>query len=273
MKLKQAVAIVTGGGRGLGRAIAEALADRGTRVAVVDILGDEAREVAETIRTTGGEAVPLVVDITDGGAVDRMMDMVLKAWGRVDICIGSAGSLSAIGPVWDVDPEKWCKDVTVNLCGTFRVCRAVIGEMIKRRSGTLINLVGAGVDGPHLYSTAYDASKGGLVRLTEALAMEAAEFGVKAFTLFPGTVETKMTDFIRRSPEGRKWRASFETLFAKGRDFPPEAAVELTLNLLSGKADKLTGRWFSVADDFAAIVEDADRIVDDDLYALRLRRP
>ena len=85
---------------------------------------------------------------------------------------------------------------------------------MKRRSGYLINLVGAGVDGPHLYTTAYDASKGGLVRLTEALAAEAAEFGVKAFTLFPGTVETKMTDFIRRSPEGRKWRPTFESIFA-----------------------------------------------------------
>lgn len=273
MELGGAVAIVTGGARGLGRAIAEALARRGSCVAVVDVLEQETRETAVAIQAAGGDILALPTDITSGDAMNGMVRAVLERWGRIDICIGSAGSLTAIGPAWEADPDRWCRDVTVNLCGTFRVCRAVLPHMMERRSGYIINLVGAGVDGPHVYTTGYDASKAGVVRFTEALAVEARDAGVKAFTLFPGTVATKMTDFIRRSPEGHKWRPQFEDIFTKGRDYPPEASVELTLKLLSGKADGLTGRWFSVADDFDAVVAATDRIVAEDLYALRLRRP
>jgi NAD(P)-dependent dehydrogenase (short-subunit alcohol dehydrogenase family) len=202
-----------------------------------------------------------------------MVAEVVEAFGRLDICIGSAGSLSAIGPVWEVDPERWCHDVTVNLCGTFLVCRAASARMVAGSGGYVINLVGAGVDGPHLYTTAYDASKAGVVRLTEALAAEGRDAGLKAFTLFPGTVATAMTDFIRQSPEGRRWRSTFENIFTKGRDVSPDAAVELVLELLSGRADALSGRWFGVGDDFDAVVAEAEQAAADDLYALRLRRP
>ena len=118
----------------------------------------------------------------------------------------------------------------------------------------------------------YDASKAGVVRMTEALAVEAADAGVKTFTVFPGCVRTRMTEFIMESPEGRKWRPQFREIFTSGRDVPPEAMARLAVELVSGRADALSGRYLSVADDLDGLVADAEHIVGGDRLTLRLRQ-
>lgn len=272
MELKGAVAIVTGGARGLGRAIAEAYADRGVRVAIVDLLEDQLRQTAEEMKRGGAAVLPVPTDVTVASQVEAMAAQVKEKLGPVDILVNCAGSLSAIGPVWEVDYERWFRDVTVNLYGTFLCCRAVVKDMIERKSGYILNMVGGGVGDPHAYTTGYASSKAGVMRLTEGLAKEAAPHGVKVFAMQPGAVRTAMTKFIMESPEGRKWRPTFSRLFEESRDVPSALVARLAVDLVSGRADLLTGRYFDARYDFGALVKDIDNIINEDRFTLRLVR-
>ena len=272
MELKGAVAIVTGGARGLGRAIAEAYADRGARVAIVDLLKDRLRQTAEQMERSGAVVLPVPVDVTVVSQVEAMATKVREKLGPVDVLVNCAGSLSAIGPVWEVDHKRWFQDVTVNLYGTFLCCRAVVRHMIERKFGYILNMVGGGVGDPHAYTTGYACSKTAVMRLTEGLAKEAAPQGVKVFAMQPGAVLTAMTKFIMESPEGRKWRPTFSKIFEQGRDAPPALVAKLAVELVSGKADLLTGRYFDARYDLEAVVKDTDAILSQDRLTLRLRK-
>jgi NAD(P)-dependent dehydrogenase (short-subunit alcohol dehydrogenase family) len=125
--------------------------------------------------------------------------------------------------------------------------------------------------GPHLYTTGYDTSKTGVVKLTEALAKEAKGYGVKAFALVPGTVLTKMTEFIMESPEGQKWRPTFKNAFEANRDTPPETAAKFVVELVNGRFDALTGRYFDARSDIEKIIKQTDEILKKDRFVLRLQ--
>jgi len=273
MEPRNAVVIVTGAAGAIGKEIALAYAAKGARIAAVDLAGQPLEALAGRIGSDGGEALAVPCDITSRGQVEAMMGQVVGELGPPDILINSAGSLSALGPVWQVDPQRWQRDVHVNLCGTFLVCREAVGHMVRRRGGYVINLVGAGVFNVHLCTTAYDCSKAGVVRLTEALALEAGESGVRAFALYPGVVRSAMTEFIATSPEGRKHRPTFANIFAEGRDVPACLAAKWCLHLTGGRADRLSGRWFDATEDFDETIGRAEKIVSDELLLLRLRRP
>ena len=265
------VVIVTGAARGLGRAIAGGFAGAGAAVAMVDVLAEGVEQAAREVGTTGRATVPISCDITDVGQVEAMVQRVVDELGPPVVLVNSAGSLSALGPVWEVEPGRWCRDVNVNLVGTFQVTRAVLRAMMPRGGGYVINLVGAGVDAPHLYTTAYDSSKAGVVRLTEAVAMEAGEHGIKAFALFPGTVRTPMTQFIIESPEGRRWRPRFKAIFSEGRDRPVGLAVRWCLAIAAGRLDALSGRWLDATADLEQTIEGAEETVQRGCRVLRLR--
>jgi len=270
MELKGAVAVVTGASRGIGRAIAEAYADRGASVAIVDILADQVQATASEMTKSGAVVLPIHADITIPSQVDEMVAKVQDKFGCINILVNNAGSLSALGPIWEVDREKWFRDVTVNLYGTFLCCQAAVKEMIQNNGGYIINLT-TGMGGPHLYTTGYDTSKTGVVKLTEALAKEAGKYGVKAFAMVPGTVRTKMTEFIMESAEGRKWRPTFKNIFENGRDASPELAANFAVELVSGRADALTGRYFNANSDFADVINQTDEILAKNRFVLRLQ--
>jgi len=273
MELRDTVVLVTGAARGLGKAIAEGFAARGCRLALVDILEETLRQTADALTAQGAQALVVKADITDAEQTAAVAEQVRRKLGPVRVLVNNAGSLSAVGPVWEVDPRKWALDATVNLVGTFLVTRAVVPQIIAAGGGSVISLVGAGVGTPHAYTSGYDCSKAGVVRLAEALAREGAAQGVRSFALFPGTVKTTMTDFIANSPQGRKWRPSFARIFREGRDVPPSRAVEWCLRIASGEADALNGRWIDAREDFETVRRLAPDIVRDDLHVLRLRRP
>lgn len=271
MKLDGSIAIVTGSARGIGKKISEALAKQGVNVALVDVLGNELKETAEEISHFDGKVLPIVCDITQVSQVDEMVKKVYSELGQVDVLINNAGTFSYIGPVWEADIEKWFRDIKVNLYGSFLVCRAVIKNMIAKKSGYIINIVSSGgVGDPHPYSTSYACSKTGLMRLTEGLAKEVEEYGIKVFAVAPPAILTEMTKFIMNDPGGKKWRPEFSKIFDEGHDYPPEKVAELIINLLSGKADKLTGRYFGVSQDFDDIIANADEIISKDLLTLRI---
>lgn len=272
MELENTVAIVTGAARGIGRATASALADRGARVALVDVLGDQLHRTADELRRGGAATLPVVTDITQVAQVDAMASKVQAELGPVEVLVNCAGTFSVIAPVWEADPERWFRDVRVNLYGTFLVCRAVVRGMVERRRGYVLNIVSSGgVGDPHPYSTSYASSKAGLMRLTEGLAKEVEGCGVKVFAVAPPAILTDMTRFIMDDPGGKRWRPRFDRIFADGRDLPPESVADLCIELVSGRADALSGRYLLVRSDLDETIARQDEIVERDLLTLRIR--
>jgi NAD(P)-dependent dehydrogenase (short-subunit alcohol dehydrogenase family) len=221
---------------------------------------------------TGGQAVPIEADVTAPADVEAMVERVEEAFGPVDVLVNNAGTFSVIAPLWEADPKRWMQDVKVNLFGSFLCCRAVARGMVRRGRGYILNIVSSGgVGDPHPYATSYASSKTGLMRLTEGLAGELEPHGVKVFAIAPPAVRTAMTEFILNDPGGRKWRGSFKDIFEQGKDFPPEVVSKLALQLVSGRADRLTGRYFHAPCDFDALVARTDEILAEDLLTLRIR--
>jgi NAD(P)-dependent dehydrogenase (short-subunit alcohol dehydrogenase family) len=272
MDPKETVVVVTGAARGVGRAIAEGFAGQGARVALVDVLQEDLARTASEMETAGATVLPVVADVTAVTEVEAMAARVAAELGPIDVLVNNAGTFSVIGPVWEVDPERWFRDIRTNLYGSFLVCRAVVRGMVARRRGYVINVVSSGgVGDPHPHCTSYASSKTGLMRLTEGLAQEVCEHGIMVFAVAPPAILTDMTRFILDDPGGKKWRPNFGDLFAQGLDSPPEAVAELCLELVSGKADALTGRYLLVQRDLDEILERADEIVREDLLTLRIR--
>lgn len=272
MELQGTACVVTGAARGLGKAIARALLAHGARVAVVDVSAEELQETAAEFRRADRTVLPVVADVTVPEQVERMARQATDRLGPLEVLVNNAGTFSYIGPVWEADPEKWFRDIRVNLYGSFLVCRAVVGRMVQRRRGYVVNVVSSGgVGDPHPYSTSYASSKAGLMRLTEGLAKEVEPHGVKVFAVAPPAVLTEMTRFIMNDPGGKKWRPGFGRALLAGRGCPPEKVAALVLKLLSGRADALSGRYVRVQDEFESLVERTEEIIAGDLLTLRIR--
>jgi len=271
------VALVTGGGRGLGRAYALALAQAGAAVAVTARTASELLAVRDEIARQGGRALAFPADVTDPGAVAELTAAVEEQLGPVSLLINSAGVLRAIGRAAEIDADVWWREVEINLRGPFLCCRAVLPGMIARRRGCIINVVSVG--GLYAFDgfSAYTVSKAALIRLTENLAIENQEHGVAVFAMHPGNIRTAMTEYLHDSEEVRRhasWMQEYwQQLFAEKKDTPIERSVALVLQLATGAADALSGRFISAEDDLAEIVQRAEEIQRDDLYALRLREP
>lgn len=264
------VAIVTGGGRGIGRSIAQALAQEGARVAVV---ARSQAQLAETVSIIGeNRAIAVVADVTDREAVEYMVGEVVRVLGPIDLLVNNAGMIRPIGPVWEIDPDEWWQTINVNLRGVFLSTRAVLPGMIERQSGRIIHIASSAGVWPNPYTTAYRCSKAAVLRFTDCLALEVKEYGISVFAVHPGTVRTAMTEYLLDSEAGQKWMPSFQKTFEDGRDVPPARCGELVVLLASGKADDLSGRFIQVFDDIDDMVLHSKEIVQDDLYTLRLRR-
>jgi NAD(P)-dependent dehydrogenase (short-subunit alcohol dehydrogenase family) len=257
------VALVTGGGRGIGQGIALGLVKAGMRVAVTARSADQ---LAETVGLAGGDSIAVVADVADPAAVRAMVREVEQRLGPVDLLVNNAGIAGPYGPMWDGDPEAWWRCLEVNLRGPYLCCREVLPGMIARRSGRIVNVTsGAGVFAiPDM--SAYVVSKTALVRLSEQLALEAGPFGVRVFPIRPGVVRTAMVE------EGRKRVPLVQKVLDDGLDVTPQVVAELVLFLASGRADALSGRLFSVNDDREEIVRRADAVEREELYLLRSRR-
>jgi NAD(P)-dependent dehydrogenase (short-subunit alcohol dehydrogenase family) len=236
-------AVVTGGGRGIGRAIAEMFAAEGAAVAVLARSVDELHETVATIERTGGRARAFVVDVAD----ERALTDVLRAIGDIDILVNNAGTAGPFGPVAEMDPDAWWRAMEVNVKGPFVAMHVALPGMLQRRRGRIINVVTGMV--PMAYFSAYLSSKTALVRLTECVALEVKPYGVSVFSMRPGTVRTAMAEHVLTSDEGQKWLPWFRRIFDEGRDVPVERPARLAVTLASGKADALTGRYLSPSDD------------------------
>jgi 3-oxoacyl-[acyl-carrier protein] reductase len=246
------VALVTGGGRGIGANIARELAAAGARVAVAARTREQVDEIAREI-----DGLAVAVDVTDHEAVERLVADVEKELGPIDLLAANAGISSGSGPLWESDPDDWWHVIEVNVLGVYLCCRAVLPGMLERGRGRVV-ITGSGAGYlPGSTNTAYSASKAAVNRLAETLAESLRETPVRVFVFSPGLVQTELTSSV---PDNAPWT-------------PPELAPRLVHVLASGRADELAGRYLHAEhDDIEELIRRADEIEHEDLNAIRLRR-
>jgi 3-oxoacyl-[acyl-carrier protein] reductase len=246
------VALVTGGGRGIGAGIARELASAGARVAVAARTREQIEQVAREI---GGVAVE--VDVTDAAAVERMVKETENELGAIDILVANAGTGNG-GAVWEGEPDEWWRTFEVNVLGVYLSARAVIPGMLERSRGRIL-VTGSGAGYlPGASNTDYTSSKAAVNRFAETLAEALRDTPVRVFLISPGLVQTAMTrdQFADDAP----WT-------------PPELAPRLAHVIASGRADGLAGRYIHAEhDDIEDLIRRAAEIRENDLNAIRLRR-
>ena len=193
------VAIVTGGGRGIGKAIVQGFARERARVVVTARTAGEIADVAHEIVLAGGEAIGVVCDVSDEASVQRMVDETISHWGRIDILVNNAATNLPNIDVVDMQPDAWRRVVDVNLTGPFLCARALLPKMIEQGSGSIVNISSIGGRHGSKGRGPYRAAKAGLINLTETLAAENFSHGVRVNCVCPGGVETEMLRVIGAS--------------------------------------------------------------------------
>jgi NAD(P)-dependent dehydrogenase (short-subunit alcohol dehydrogenase family) len=269
VELSGQVAVVTGGGRGIGRACALTLARAGARTAVLARSGSEVTETAERIKEAGGQALAFVADVTNAGDISKTIEKIDSSLGPINLLVNNAGIPGPIGPFWETEADEWWRTMNVNLRGAVLCARAVLPGMRVRRQGRVINIASSAI--PIAYFSSYATNKTALVRFTEIVAAEIKPYGVSMFAVGPGTVRTAMAEHSLYSQQGQKWLPWFQRIFDEGLDLPADRPSQLVLDLASGRADSLSGRFLSVMDDLDSLLRSVKEIEEQNLYSLRMR--
>ncbi|MDB5713841.1 MAG: 3-oxoacyl-(Acyl-carrier-protein) reductase [Sphingomonadales bacterium] len=237
-KLKNKVAVVTGSGKGIGRAIAERFATEGAGVVVCDIDEDSAKAVAETINSNGGSAIGLRVDVSDKASVEALVAASTKHFGHVDIVCNNAGVLDDFTPLGDVTDALWERIIGINLTGCFLVSRAFLPGMLERKSGTFVNLASMAGIVAQAGGLAYTVSKHGVIGLTKQVSADYGPAGIRANAICPGAIETDLSrSFLKDAPEVL---AVVESVPA-GRQGRPEEIAGLATYLASDESSFVHG--------------------------------
>ncbi len=233
------VALVTGGGSGIGRATALAFARSGAKVVVAGRRITEGEETVHLILEQSGEAVFVQTDVTKSKSIEDLMLAVLEAYGHLDYAFNSAGTEGGLGPITELSEEEWDKTINTNLKGTWLAMRAEIPLMMRNGGGSIVNISSfAGVVGMP-GATIYAASENGIIGLTKAAAIEYARSGIRINSVTPGPVDTAMMDrFVGGSPEAKAQLAASTAL---GRAGQPEEISSAVLWLAADTASFVTG--------------------------------
>jgi len=245
VKLKDRAAVVTGGASGIGRAITQALAREGARVAVLDLDESGARETAAAVERAGGLAAAHRVDVTDVGAVDGAIDAVAARWGGLHVLVNCAGWDKPM-PFVETTPEFWDKILAVNLRGPLACTRAALRHMIKADYGKIVTIAS---DAGRVGSTGeavYSAAKGGLIAFTKTVAREVARHHINVNCVCPGPSDTPLfqKEFAEKSP---KLAESLKRVIPWGRLGVPDDVAPAVVFLASDDAGFITGQTLSVS--------------------------
>ena len=238
MRLAEKVALVTGGSRGMGRAIALGFAREGADVAVnYRSHEDEALSAVKEVQKLGRRAIAVRADVASAGEVRAMVDRVIQEFGRIDILVNNAGILRR-APFLEITEAEWDSILDTNLKGCFLVTQAVAREMVKRQSGVIINMssIGQQVAGPNVAH--YNTSKGGVAQLTRQAALELVDYGIRVNAICPGLIETDMNRQDIAQDEFRAKRLAGIPMKVIGK---PEDVVGAALFLASDESRLVTG--------------------------------
>jgi NAD(P)-dependent dehydrogenase (short-subunit alcohol dehydrogenase family) len=272
------IALVTGGGRGIGRAFALALAAYGATVVVAARSADQLACTVALIAEAGGRATAVPLDITNHTAVVQAIEHITGTLGPIDLLVNNAGMWGPIAPVWEADPEQWWQTIDTNLRGGFLCTHTVLPSMLARRSGRIINITSGAGSHSSPEASAYSVSKAAIIKFTENLAAETKGRGIAVFALHPGIVSVGLTETALAiqapadSPAGRA-AAAIRRDVAEGRVVPPEVPADLIIRLASGDADVLSGCYLAVDYDLDVLIARGRVIQEEDFYTLRVRTP
>ena len=253
MVLEGQVAVITGGGRGIGRAMARRFAAEGASVVVTARTSNQVEEAAREIQAAGGRAAHVVGDVAREDSCERIVNFARQSFGRIDILVNNAGIFGPLKLAEEITPAEWDEVIAINLRGPFLLSRLVLAEMYRRGSGTILNISSISAKMALQLQSPYSASKAGLVGLTRALAAEGARRGVRVNCLIPGPVpETEMSAYIgqelsaRFHVEREKLLAQFVEGILQGRPQTTAEVVEAALFLVSKSASAITGQTLNV---------------------------
>jgi len=240
MDLKDKVAIITGARRGMGKSHALKLAGAGAKVMVSDISEEECQAVVKEIKKNGGEAMAVKCDVTKKDEIENMVSRAVKEWGKIDILVNNAG-ICQFKPFIDLTEEEWSRTLDINLKGEFLCAQAAAKEMIKQKSGAIVNIasvvmgqIGKGMAGLAHYS----ASKGGIAALTKTLALELAPYNIRVNAISPGAIDTPMAASTKDDPKILEQTLAVIPLHRMGK---AEEVSNLVLFLVSDASSYITG--------------------------------
>lgn len=197
MILDGKTAIVTGAARGIGRAIAQTLAREGAAVGVTDVLPD-VQETFDTLRQSGARAAAAVFDVALPEEVRRGVDKIQQELGDVNILVNNAGIVANIAPLAKMPPHAWSREIEVNLGGQFNMIQALVGPMVERRWGRIINISSGAARGGLLNQAAYAASKAGVIGLSQTVTLEYGRYGITCNCVLPGLIGTELVQAMPR---------------------------------------------------------------------------
>jgi len=236
--LADKVVMVTGGGAGIGRALAERFAGQGCRVVVNDVDATTAEATAADIVAAGGRAIGVVADVSNSDQVASMFDTTVAEYGGIDVLVNNAGMVSPMLHFFEADEAWWRRIIDVNLTGHFLCSHRAARLMAKAGGGVILNMSSGGATKAHRAFTAYDASKGGIEALTRAMALDLGPYNVRVNALMPGSIDTAGLDIEQRTLRGEN--------VPLGRIGEPSDMTGAALFLASDDASYITGDVFRI---------------------------
>jgi len=263
------VAVITGGGRGLGRAFAQALAQAGANVAITARTKSELDETSLLIKKDSGTVEAFVADVSSQSEMSAVVGQIEQKLGPIDILINNAAVITPLGYDWEVDIDEWWHAFEINVRGPYICTRLVLPGMMTRRKGRIINVSSIAAHTVFPYISAYCTSKAALTCMTNQLAAGVKDYGITVFALSPsGPTATKQT--LADSPKlPQDFRMAVKEAMTKTHEVAESVAI--LMFLLSGQVDELTGRHISSWDATDKLISETAQIIEQDLYTLRLR--
>lgn len=263
-------AIVTGAGRGIGQAIAGALARNGAQVVLAGRTRSALEDTAARIAAEGGRAHVVPTDVTDAAQVDALVATSTDLIGPLNLLVNNAGGSRSVGPLFSMEADEWWADIDLNLKTAVLCSRAVLPGFMERRAGRIINLGSLAGVNPQPSIAAYSCAKAALTVFGETLAISVAEFGIGVFTLSPGTVHTPIVDELIGTPRAKEWMPYLTPETSISNYISPDLAADHVVRIAGGDIDPLAGRFLHAQDDLDALLERVDDITDDGELLLRL---
>jgi 3-oxoacyl-[acyl-carrier protein] reductase len=242
MSSERRVAVVTGGGQGIGRADALALADEGISVAIIDINGDNAEKVSHEAASRGVKSIAVQADAADPRQVDKAVASIIGSLGTIDILVNNAAIVQTAGLLKDFKQNMWQRDLDVNLTGAFNCTRAVFPGMVEKKWGRIINISSVIGTMGGFGQVSYSSTKAGIIGMTKSVALEAGRHGITVNCIVAGIIASET---FLEIPEAMRKRMENRT--ALKRAGSPEDVASAVVFLASDKAGYITGSELSVA--------------------------